>query len=190
MLLLRISIIDLILSLMYVWCIRMIESPEAIREGVLQVAKLMAISAITAPKGRGVDNIEVKILDRREELEQLAATMEEMAREYGDFFARDASNIRRSNAVVLIGGKIADFKMKQPKEIEIDLNLAMSLINLGIAVGSAVKTASLLNVDNRVMYTVGVAAKKLKLLEADIILGIPLSIAAKNIFFDRVWPPK
>ncbi len=169
---------------------KMMEGPEVIKEGVLQVARLMAISAITAPKGRGLSNIEVKVLDKKEELEQLATTMEEMAREYGDFFARDASNIRRSDAVVLIGGRIVDFKMKQPREFEIDLNLAMSLINLGIAVGSAVKTASLLNIDNRVMYTVGVAAKKLKLLEADVVLGIPLSATAKNIFFDRVWPPK
>lgn len=168
----------------------MIDRSEATREGVLQVAKLMALSAVTAPKGRGIDNVEVRILDREEELEQLAVAMEEMAREYGDFFARDASNIRRSKAVVLIGGKIVDFKMKQPKELGIDLNLAMSLLNLGIAVGSAIKTASLMNVDNRVMYTVGVAAKKLKLLEADIVLGIPLSATAKNIFFDRVWPPK
>jgi uncharacterized ferredoxin-like protein len=167
-----------------------IDRSEATREGVLQVAKLMALSAVTAPKGRGIDNVEVRILDREEELEQLAVAMEEMAREYGDFFARDASNIRRSKAVVLIGGKIVDFKMKQPKELGIDLNLAMSLLNLGIAVGSAIKTASLMNVDNRVMYTVGVAAKKLKLLEADIVLGIPLSATAKNIFFDRVWPPK
>lgn len=154
------------------------------------VAELMALSAITAPKGRGVDNVLVKILDRREELELLAATMEELAREYGDFFARDASGVRRSEAVLLVGCKTADFKIKQPRELEVDLNLAMSLVNLGIAVGSAVKTASLLNVDNRVMYTVGVAAKRLNLMDADLILGIPLSASSKNIYFDRVWPPK
>ncbi|MCC6047832.1 MAG: DUF2148 domain-containing protein, partial [Desulfurococcaceae archaeon] len=139
----------------------MIERSDAIREGVIQVAKLMVLSAVTAPKGRGVDNVLARILDRREELELLAKTMEELSGEYGDIFARDASSVRRSDAVVLIGCRIADFKLRQPKELEVDLNLAMSLVNLGIAVGSAVKTASIHNVDNRIMYTVGIAAKKL-----------------------------
>ena len=168
----------------------MIERSDAIREGVLQVAKLMVLSAVTAPKGRGVDNVLARILDRREELELLAKTMEELSSEYGDVFARDASSVRRSDAVVLIGCRIADFKLKQPKELGVDLNLAMSLVNLGIAVGSAVKTASIHNVDNRVMYTVGIAAKKLGLLDADVILGIPLSATSKNIYFDRVWLPR
>jgi uncharacterized ferredoxin-like protein len=167
-----------------------IERSDAIREGVIQVAKLMVLSAVTAPKGRGVDNVLARILDRREELELLAKTMEELSGEYGDVFARDASSVRRSDAVVLIGCRIADFKLRQPKELEVDLNLAMSLVNLGIAVGSAVKTASIHNVDNRIMYTVGIAAKKLGLLDADVILGIPLSATSKNIYFDRVWPPR
>lgn len=168
----------------------MIERSDAIREGVIQVAKLMVLSAVTAPKGRGVDNVLARILDRREELELLAKTMEELSGEYGDVFARDASSVRRSDAVVLIGCRIADFKLKQPKELGVDLNLAMSLVNLGIAVGSAVKTASIHNVDNRIMYTIGVAAKRLGLLDADVILGIPLSATSKNIYFDRVWPPR
>ncbi|ACB08176.1 Uncharacterized ferredoxin domain-containin protein-like protein [Candidatus Korarchaeum cryptofilum OPF8] len=48
-----------------------------------------------------------------------------------------------------------------------------------------VKTASLLNVDNRIMFTVGRAAMKMKLLDADIVLGIPLNASPKNIYFDR-----
>lgn len=168
----------------------MIELSEAVKDGVAQVAKLMALSALTAPKGRGVDNVLVKILDRREELEALAAAMDELAREYGEFFARDAYGVRRSEAVVLVGCRIVDFKLKQPKEVAVDVNLAMSLINLGIALGSAVKTASLHNVDNRIMYTIGIAAKKLNLLDADVIIGVPLSATSKNIYFDRVWPPK
>jgi uncharacterized ferredoxin-like protein len=65
-----------------------IERSDAIREGVIQVAKLMVLSAVTAPKGRGVDNVLARILDRREELELLAKTMEELSGEYGDVFAR------------------------------------------------------------------------------------------------------
>ena len=45
--------------------------------------------------------------------------------------------------------------------------------------------ASELNVDNRIMRSIGIAAMKLELLKADEIQGIPLSIRGKNIFFDR-----
>jgi uncharacterized ferredoxin-like protein len=65
-------------------------------------------------------------------------------------------------------------------------NCIFKLLDLGIALGSAVKTASVLNVDNRIMYRIGVAAKRLNLLpEASIIVGIPLSAKGKNIYFDR-----
>ena len=64
----------------------------------------------------------------------------------------------------------------------------MYVLDLGIALGSAVKTASMLNVDNRIMYTVGAAAKRLNLMDADIIIGVPLSVSGKNIFFDRRRP--
>jgi len=39
------------------------------------------------------------------------------------------------------------------------------------------------NVDNRIMYTIGVTARKLKLLNADLIIGIALSVTGKNVYF-------
>jgi len=140
---------------------------------VLNVAKLMVVAARTAPKARGEDSIKTAIVTDNDK-ERLASVMEEMGTEY----IRDAQNVRESGAVVLIGvecGEASDswwpFKAK--------------LIDLGIAVGSAAKLASELNVDNRVMHRIGVAAMKMELLRADEILGIPLSIKGKNIFFDR-----
>jgi uncharacterized ferredoxin-like protein len=65
---------------------------------------------------------------------------------------------------------------------------AWRLQDLGIAVGSAVKTLSMLNVDNRIMYRVGVVARKMGLFDCDVSVGIPLSATGKNIFFDRKWP--
>jgi len=56
-------------------------------------------------------------------------------------------------------------------------------IDLGIALASAVKAASDYNVDNRMMYTIGVAARRLKLIEADLVVGIPLSVTGKNVYF-------
>ena len=52
---------------------------------------------------------------------------------------------------------------------------------MGIALGSAVKTAEALNADNRIMNTAGRAAKNLNYIpEASIIMGIPLSSYGKN----------
>lgn len=167
----------------------MIEFEESLKESVLEVAKMMALSARTAPKARGIDNIEVKILNTREELELLASKMEELSKEFGDFFLRDAQNVRNSIAVVLIGGKIVDLGLKNPKNWGLDASTVCSLVNLGIAIGSAVKTSSLHNVDNRVMFTVGIAAQELGLIKADYVFGIPLSATPKNIYFDRRWPP-
>ena len=59
------------------------------------------------------------------------------------------------------------------------------LIDLGIALGSAVKIASDLNVDNRIMRTVGAAAMRRGILDANEVQGIPISVKGKNIFFDR-----
>jgi uncharacterized ferredoxin-like protein len=64
-------------------------------------------------------------------------------------------------------------------------NCAFRLLDMGIAIGSAVKTAGMLNVDNRIMYRAGVVARELDLIDADIVMGIPLSATGKSIYFDR-----
>ncbi len=51
--------------------------------------------------------------------------------------------------------------------------------------GSAAKMASELNIDNRMMYSIGVAAKEMGLLDSDIIIGIPLAVKGKSPYFDR-----
>ncbi|MCC6016188.1 MAG: DUF2148 domain-containing protein [Desulfurococcaceae archaeon] len=166
-----------------------VEGSQAIKDGVMLTAKLMVVAAKTAPKAKGVDNIVIKILDSKEELEVLAKKMEELAQVYGeDRWRRDADNVRRSDVVVLIGCKVIDIGVETPRIWRLDANTVLSIVNLGIAIGSAVKTASILNVDNRIMFTVGVAAQELGIIDADYVLGIPLSATSKNIYFDRVWP--
>jgi uncharacterized ferredoxin-like protein len=148
-----------------------IDSSVAENEVILNVAKLMVAAARTAPKARGEDSIKTAIITG-EDKEELVRVMELMGR------TRDAGNVRDAGAVVLIGvecGSPSDawwpFKAK--------------LIDLGIALGSAVKVAGELNVDNRIMYSIGLAAMKMGIMKADDIQGIPLSIKGKNIFFDR-----
>ena len=61
-------------------------------------------------------------------------------------------------------------------------------IDLGIAVGSAAKTASLNNVDCRCQTRVAVAARHLGLIVADVAVALSLSITHKAEGFDRAMP--
>lgn len=58
-------------------------------------------------------------------------------------------------------------------------------VDLGIAVGSAAKTASLHNVDARCQTRIAAAARHLGLIQADLAVGLGMSVTHKNIFFDR-----
>ena len=165
------------------------------------VAELMTVSAITAPKAVGKDFVVTKIVDGTE-LQDLADDMVAYGKESGKRnFDRDGANVEQSDAVVLIGIKDAE-----PTGIDcaacgspvcIDINsgeqngeflgpqCAIRLLDMGIAIGSAVKTAQLMNIDNRVMYRIGVCARRMGLIDADFVMGIPLSVSGKSVFFDR-----
>ena len=185
-----------------------ISAKDAQQQAVRAAASLMAAAARTAPKTRGLDSTEMLILDG-EDLEILAKAMEAKVTEKNNkipSFARDAKNIRGASAVLLIG---VTGDPKNPK-VPLDcgacgypgcaefIEVAKSegedfrgplciyqVMDLGIALGSAAKTAGLLNIDNRIMYTIGAAARKLKLLDSDIIIGFPLSVSGKSPYFDR-----
>jgi uncharacterized ferredoxin-like protein len=61
-------------------------------------------------------------------------------------------------------------------------------IDLGIAVGSAAKTAAILGIDVRCQTRVAVAARKLGIIEADIAIALAISVTHKNLGFDRATP--
>lgn len=173
---------------------------------LLTAAELMAVAARTAPKSKGSDVIEIKVLGP-DQLEALAVEMEEIAAATGmKFYLRDAGNIRQSGACLLIGadgmsmlglncgacGHATCAEMKAAVDIAPVDSLykgpvcALRSVDLGIATGSAVKTASTLNIDNRVMFSAGTAALVLGLLpESTIAFGIPLSVTGKSPYFDR-----
>ncbi len=179
-------------------------SEEWEKEGLLEAAKLMLVSARTAPKSAGIDDLVLAVVYGKEK-DEIAAEMEKIARERNARgFVRDGGNLRKSEAVLLVG-------IKGPKSFGLNCGACGFVtceafekvekkrgqdfagptclfkgLDMGIALGSAAKTASLLNVDNRIMYRIGAAAKRLKLLpEAHIIMGIPISAAGKSIYFDR-----
>ncbi len=61
-------------------------------------------------------------------------------------------------------------------------------IDLGVAVGSAAKVASLNNIDYRCQTRIAAAARHLGIIEADLAVALSMSVSHKNIFFDRKIP--
>ena len=165
------------------------------------VAEMMALAARTAPKAVGADFIEIKVLTGTD-MELLAAEMIKYGEEGRRNYDRDGDNVRRSGAVLLLAlsdseplfqdcgacGFETCSEMKESFREGGDFGgpvCSWRVLDLGIALGSAVKTASLFNVDNRIMYRIGVAARKLGLIKGEHVIGVPLSATGKSIYFDR-----
>lgn len=169
------------------------------KDAMGRVAEFMEVSARTAPKAAGRDFVETLVLN--EGLDELADEMVLHGEETGKpGFDRDGENVRNSDAVLLLSLKdpdtvglncgacgeerCGDLETVEGPEFSGPL-CAWRLLDLGIALGSAARTASLFNADNRVMYRVGVAARKAGLIDGKIVVGIPISSSGKSIYFDR-----
>lgn len=165
-------------------------------QGVTEAVKLMAIAARTAPKTRGIDNIETIVIDDAAERSKVIEKMAEISKkENRPSFARDASSIQASPALFVFGvrsnpsGLNCGFcgyktcdELKKTKGV-----CAYNSIDLGLAVMSAAGLANHLHVDNRIMYSIGRASLDLGFFSKDVkqALGIPLSVTGKNPYFDR-----
>jgi len=165
------------------------------------------VACRTAPKSGGVDDVET-VLITGEEKDSIAAEMETMGDERKlDGFRRDADNVKRSDALLLVGVNgarsfgVSCGSCGHPTCQEFDAAARVSgldfkgptcvfkALDLGIALGSAVKTAGDLNIDNRIMYRAGTAAKRLgHFSRSTVVMGIPISASGKSIYFDRKWP--
>lgn len=175
----------------------MIENQTTLRNAHLRTVALeMMNAARTAPKGRGVDNLEITmvtgddIVTLSDKLLALSATAGR------GFFARDGENILQSGAIVLIGTRNAVLNMNcglcgfdtcdEKSTMSPKAPCAFNMHDLGLAIGSAVSIAADHRVDNRVMYSVGVAAMALGwMVGCHGVFAIPISAGAKNPFFDR-----
>jgi uncharacterized ferredoxin-like protein len=174
---------------------------------IMTVVSMMALSARTAPKAKGIDSVKTRIIPRSE-LHSLSARMHEIGSvENRPSFLRDAGNVSAAGACLVIGvtgreplglncqgcgyGSCEEMaeavKGRGTRDSPFQgPNCIFKVTDLGIAVGSAVRTAAFHTVDNRVMYSVGVAALSLGLLPGcSVAYGIPVSATGKNIFFDR-----
>lgn len=168
-------------------------------KALLDTAARMCVAARTAPKTRGIDEV-LSLVLTGEDKDRLADQVDEIGRrDFGEeasvWYGRDAQNVRDAGAVVLLGIEktyrgVAHCSFCGFEDCnackEAGGHCAFLYTDLGIALSSAVMVAAQDQVDNRIMWSVGKAAAELKLGKEDIFwIGIPLSVAGKNIFFDR-----
>jgi uncharacterized ferredoxin-like protein len=171
-------------------------------EGIELVARLMAISAVTAPKSKGENFVQTKVLTGRILTEIADAMTAYGQKTKKKDFDRDGKNVAQSEAVLLVGIKNAgvvglncgacgfqDCKTLEDQKKHtgefVGPFCAFRYLDMGIALGSAVKTAGMLNVDNRIMYRVGAVVREMNIVDWDFVIGIPLSTSGKSIYFDR-----
>lgn len=144
----------------------MIQNEREIRhEYVLQAVRQMMTAARTAPKGKGIDIIEVAMVTD-EDIKRLSEELVIMSGETGlKFFLRDADNILQAEAIMIAGTRqqvqglnCAHCGFPTCVEKPEAVPCAINSVDLGIAVGSACATASDLRLDTRVMFSAGMAA--------------------------------
>ncbi len=171
---------------------------DVVQDSLIDVAQKMVVAGLTAPKARGANHIVTAILTGQDIQEVARETRDIGQREDNAIFLRDAENIRQAaDVLILIGCKIKSLNLTlcgycgfqdcKHKNEHPDVPCAFNTGDLGIAIGSMVSVAMDHRVDNRIMYTVGIAARNLHILGEDVpvVYGIPLSASAKNPFFDR-----
>ena len=172
----------------------MIQNERDIRhEQVLDIARQMMVAARTAPKGKGIDIIEIALVSG-EDIKVLSDKMIAMYEEHGmKFFLHDADYILSAECIILIGTR------EQPQGLNcghcgfatcagrsVGVPCALNSVDVGIALGSACATAADHRVDTRIMFSAGLAAQRLDWLKGcRQVYAIPVSASSKNPFFDR-----
>ena len=167
------------------------------QERLLRVADEMMTAARTAPKGKGIDIIEIAVVSGDDTINTLSKAMLAYSEQTGlKFITRDAENILHAEVIVLIGTKqqmhglncqYCGFPTCEEKARHPTIPCELNSVDVGIAIGAACSVAADNRVDSRVMFSVGRVAKELNWLPGcSSIYGIPISCSSKNPFFDRV----
>lgn len=156
--------------------------------------------------------IETAFIDDRETLTRLALWMRQRGRERRqEIWFRDAALAERLDGVLFVGLKdwyppiydcgacgfatCAEFvEANRQRRADSEVfefkgpQCNLRDIDLGIAVGSAAKAASLYNVDTRCQTRIAVAARKLGLIQAEIAVALSMTVTHKNPGFDARMP--
>lgn len=165
-------------------------------KGIRAAAEMVLNRMWSAPKAKGMDDVVLLLVDGQEK-DALADWMESYGKERNrPAFLRDALNLRNASCVLLLASRRMVMgldcgmcgKPTCAEAEQTDANCVFPVMDLGIAAGSGVSLCQDLGLDNRMMYTVGLAAVRTGLFKDAAIrtaLAIPLQVGPKNIFFDR-----
>ena len=166
-------------------------------ETLRAVAGRMMVAARTAPKGKGIDNLVMKLVEG-EELKKISENLHALGTRIDHAgFIRDAKNILSASLMLLLGTRIRPMGLKkcgmcgfsgcEEKSKHTSVPCVFNAGDLGIALGSAVSVAMDNRVDNRIMYTVGQTVLEMGIMGEDVkvVFAVPLSATSKNPFFDR-----
>ncbi len=157
--------------------------------------------------------IETVIVDDKPTLKKLAAWLRAEGEKHKEaIWYRDADTAEKMDLVLFIGlsgwyppqydcgacgyGTCAEFLQARPHhqspgsaDWQFDGPICqLRCIDLGIAVGSAAKAASLNNVDTRCQTRIAAGARHLGIIQADLAVALSMSVSHKNIFFDKKMP--
>ncbi len=166
-------------------------------DGMNLISNILAISAQTAPKAEGLSFLDIQTLDEAgkeilvEELFQMAEEDEE--------YSLIGEVILDSDSVLLVGlnehppmgldCKACGFQdcKELSKEKTVDIfegpNCIYRVLDLGIALGSALKTADNFNIRGDIMIRAGLAAKHVGLSTSRVVMAVPLYKEGSNAFF-------
>ena len=161
----------------------------------------------------GTPFIETVIVEDKAELKKLADWLRAQGDKHKEaIWYRDADTAEKLDLVLFIGlcgwyppqydcgacgyATCAEFLQAKPSHVNAasadwQFNgpvCQLRALDLGIAIGSAAKTASLNNIDTRCQTRIAAAARHLKVIQADLAVALSMSVSHKNIFFDKKMP--
>jgi uncharacterized ferredoxin-like protein len=154
-------------------------------------------TAISAPKAGGKDDVFIANISDKNQIQQILKKMVEISnRTEFSFYKRDALTCENIEHIVFVGAKkyyynyncgFCGFDTCDACK-QNGAYCALTITDCGIALGSLVKLASILGIDNRIMLSIGKAAIELGIIK-DVfsVYGVPLYVSPKNIFFDRKY---
>lgn len=173
----------------------MIREKDSLPDMLRQAALAMMSRARTAPKVKGLDLLELIFIEGSE-VQRIAdeiirlGTLADLP-----YYIRDAQALEKTNAILLIGSKdrvrnldqceLCGYETCQQKPK--NSPCALTAMELGIALGSALSSLMDYGIDSRLMLSAAKAAQSLGLFSDDIhtAIALPMSISSKNIYFDR-----
>lgn len=159
--------------------------------------ELLINTAMSAPKAGGKDDILIVNISEKEQIKLILDKMAQISNQTNfAFYKRDAITCENIEQIIFIGAKkyyhnyncgYCGFDTCELAKQK-GAFCALTMTDCGIALGSLVKLASILGIDNRIMLSIGKAALELGIVkDAFAVYGVPLYVGPKSIFFDRKY---